>query len=212
MKRILLASLMMLTACATKAPETQQTQSATKEFNAPATTEKAEFIPHTEEAPMKAYLAMNLPYPPYKALAEKVEKEEGVKLTTRGEAHITVVTPIEYDKVLKKHISIAEIHKIAEAAKIQDTEFTPVCIGRGQKELNGKLEKTYFVVVESPALIELRGRIEEAYVKNGGKAQNFVPEKFLPHITLGFTSRDLHQEDGVIKNRTSCIKQLNPAN
>lgn len=189
MKRVLFTSLVMLTACANMK-------------------KKAEFIPHTEEKPMKAYLAMNLPYPSYRSLVEQVEEIEGVALTTRGEAHITVVTPIEYDKILKKHLSIAEIHKIAEEAKIQETEFTQVCIGRGQKEIQGKLEKTYFVVVESPPLIELRARIEKAYVKNGGRPQEFIPEKFLPHVTLGFTSRDLHYEDGIVKDKTSCLYPL----
>lgn len=221
MKRILFASLVMLTACATTtAPTNAPTTSPknpsltplnegdSKVFNAPSTSEKAEFIPHTEEKPMKAYLAMNLPYPPYQTLFEQVQKAEGVTLQNRGEAHITVVTPIEYDKVLKRHLSIAEIHKIAEEAKIQDMEFTPVCIGRGEKEISGKLEKTYFVVVYSSALIDLRGKIEEAYVKNGGKPQDFVPEKFLPHVTLGFTARDLHYEDGVNKNKTSCVYEF----
>lgn len=202
MKRILFASLVMLTACATS---NTATESDFKVFNAPPTTEKAEFIPHTEEKPFKAYLAMNLPYAPYQALHEQLQKAEGITLTTRGEAHITVITPIEYDKVLKKHLSIAEIHKIAEAAKIQDTPYTPVCIGSGQKVIDGKIEKTYFVVVESPGLIDLRGQIEEAYVKNGGKLQDFVPEKFSPHVTLGFTARDLHAEDGVTKQRGSCL-------
>lgn len=179
-------------------------------FNAPSTIEKAEFIPHTEEKPMKAYLAMNLPYAPYKSLYEQIQDAEKIQLNTRGEAHITVVTPVEYDKVLKKHISIAEITKIAEEAKIQDLKFTPVCIGRGEKELNGKPEKVYYVVVDSSDLIDLRGKIEEIYVKNGGRPQEFVPEKFMPHVTLGYTARDLHIEDGVSKNRASCIHQFQP--
>jgi len=202
MKRVLFVSVLIFSACATPPSTTQEG------FYNPATTEKAPFIEHTEEKPMKAYLAMNLPYAPYQALLEQVQKTEGVTLTNRGEAHITVVTPIEYDKVLKKHLSIAEIHKIAAAAKIQDAEFTPVCVGRGQKEINGKLEKTYFVVVDSPALMELRGQIEEAYIKNGGKTQDFVPERFSPHVTLGFTARDLHNEDGVVKNKASCAHQF----
>lgn len=205
MKRILFASLVMLTACATtKTPP----EGDSKVFNAPSTSEKAEFIAHTEEKPMKAYLAMNLPYAPYQALYEQLQKTEGVALNNRGEAHITVVTPIEYDRFLKRHLNIAEIHKIAEEAKIQETDFTPVCIGSGEKELNGKLEKVYFVVVESPALIDLRGKIEEAYVKNGGKPQDFVPEKFFPHVTLGYTARDLHIEDGVTKNKGACLYQF----
>jgi 2'-5' RNA ligase len=210
LKRIFFASLMIsfltLVSCATQKP---QSAADLKKFNAPAVTEKVEFIAHTEEKPMKAYLSMNLPYGPYKDLLEQLQRVEGITLSNRGEAHITVVTPIEYDKILKKHLSIAEIHKIAEAAKIQETAFIPVCVGKGQKELNGKIEKAYFVVVDSPALIDLRGQIEAAYVKNGGKPQHFVPERFFPHVTLGYTARDLHYEDGVIKNKTNCLYQLN---
>jgi 2'-5' RNA ligase len=210
LKRILFASLVMLAACATTTPSPDTFERGTQVFNAPSTTEKAEFIPHTEEKPMKAYLAMNLPYAPYKSLYEQIQDAEKIQLNTRGEAHITVVTPVEYDKVLKKHMSIAEITKIAEEAKIQDLNFNPVCIGRGEKELSGKPEKVYYVVVESSDLIDLRGKIEEAYVKNGGKPQEFVPEKFLPHVTLGYTARDLHIEDGVTKNKNSCIHQFQP--
>lgn len=207
MKRFLFASLLMLMACAHNEPVSTTTN---KNFNAPDTSEKVEFISHTDEdKPMQAYLAMNLPYYPYQKLLEQLQEREGIKLENRGEAHITVVTPVEYEKILKKHLSIAEIHKIAETANIQYSAFTPVCIGKGQKEINGKLEKTYFVVVDSPALIDLRGQIEDAYVKNGGRPQEFVPEKFLPHVTLGYTARDLHYEDGVFKNHASCIYNFN---
>ncbi len=206
MKRILFASLMMLTACATTGPRSPDTfERGIQVFNAPSITEKAEFIPHTEEKPMKAYLAMNLPYAPYNSLYEQVQDSEKIQLNTRGEAHITVVTPVEYDKILKKHLSISEITKIAEEASIQNLRFTPVCLGRSEKELNGKPEKVYYVVVDSSDLIGLRGKIERAYVKNGGRSQEFIPEKFLPHVTLGYTARDLHIEDGVFKNKASCI-------
>jgi len=202
LKRIFFASLVLLTACVTSK---NISEGDSKVFTPPSTTEKAEFIPHMEEKPMKAYLAMNLPYLPYQTLLEQLQSREGITLQNRGEAHITVVTPVEYDKVLKRHLSIADIHKIAIDAGIQDLAFTPTCLGRGEKEINGKLEQTYFVVVDSSALIDLRGKIEEAYVKNGGKAQEFVPEKYHPHVTLGYTARDLHNEDGVVKNQKACI-------
>ncbi|MGZ3745455.1 MAG: 2'-5' RNA ligase family protein [Pseudobdellovibrionaceae bacterium] len=206
----------MLTSCATQAPQASRTPQTTQInsdpslFPKPLTNEKAEFIAHTEKKPMQAYLAMNLPYTPYQAILEQLQKLEGISLVSRGEAHITVITPIEYNRILKKHLKIDEIHKIAEAEKIQETPFTPVCIGKVQKELKGKMEKAYFVVVESPALIELRGKIEEAYVNNGGRPQEFIPERFMPHVTLGFTARDLHLEDGVFKNNTSCLYQFQP--
>jgi 2'-5' RNA ligase len=187
-------TLLVLTACTTL-----------PRFNAPTSKEKAEFVAHTEEKPMQAYLAMNLPYADYKPLFEEVQKTEGLTLKNRGEAHITVISPVEYDKILKKHLSIADIHKIAQEFKIQDAEVHPVCVGRGQKEIKGQMEKTYYVVVDSAALMELRGRIEEAYEKRGGKPQEFVPERFFPHVTLGYTARDLHYEDGVHKDKDSCL-------
>lgn len=192
-----------------KNPEMKETSPQDpKVFNAPDTQIKAEFIKHTEEKPFKAYLAMNLPYAPYQSLLEQVQRVEGVTLSHRGEAHVTVITPVEYDRVLKKYLSIDEIHKIAEEAGIQNISVTPVCIGRGQKEIKGKMEKTYYVVMESPGLVELRGRIEDAYLKKGGKSETFIPERYTPHVTLGFTLRDLHAEDGLVKNSSSCIYQF----
>jgi 2'-5' RNA ligase len=176
-----------------------------KVFNAPTSKDVVEFIPHTEEAPMKAYLAMNLPYPPYQLLLKDVEASEGLSLKNRGEAHITVISPVEYDQILKKHLSIAEIHKVATDFNIQKATFKPVCVGRGEKDLEGKPEKTYFVVVKGDDLIHLRGLVQAAYVKNGGQAQDFDPAKFTPHVTLGYTARDLHVEDGIRKDSGSCI-------
>lgn len=174
-------------------------------FNAPITGESAEFIPHLDEKPMKAYLALNLPYGFYKDLLAKTERSETLSLKNRGEAHITLITPVEYDKILKKHLSIAEIHRIALQANIQQLPFKLLCIGRGQREIDNKLEKTYYAVVEGPALIELRRQIEAAYIQQGGKAQEFIPENFHPHVTLGYTLRDLHFEEGVVKNKSSCV-------
>lgn len=167
--------------------------------------EKAPFIAHSENRPLGSYLAMNLSYAPYKQLLEEVQQVEAVTLKNRGEAHITVISPVEFDKVLKKRLSMKEINKIAEKAKVQEAVFTPVCVGRGQKELSAQLEKTYYVVVDSSALLELRRAIQAAYIKKGGAALDFQPAAFYPHITLGFTSRDLHFEEGVIKNKESCL-------
>lgn len=211
MKRALFASLMILpafmTSCATQKTQTSTSVVApeTKVFNAPSTERRQRFVSHSENRSMGSYVAMNLSYSPYQQLLEEVQKAEDLILKNRGEAHITLISPVEFDKVLKKHLSIKEIEKIALNAKIQDALFNPVCVGRGQKEVEGRLEKTYYVVVDSPELLEIRKAVQAAYVKKGGSAQDFAPESFYPHITLGFTSRDLHFEDGVIKNKESCL-------
>lgn len=168
----------------------------------------AEFIRHSEDKPMQSYLAMNLSYDRYGRLLHVVEEHEHLHLKNRGEAHITVISPVEYDNVLKRHMNIEEINRIAEAAHIEQTPFQEVCIGRGQKVLQGEAEKTYFVVVKAPGLVRIREMVAAAFAAHGGHPQDFRPEIFFPHVTLGFTSRDLFFEDGVIKNESACIQQL----
>jgi 2'-5' RNA ligase len=171
-------------------------------------THTAPFLRHTEDQPMHSYLAMNLPYERYQKLLQTVEAQEGVTLKNRGEAHITVVSPVEYDTVLKKHLSIEEIHVLAETSDIQKIEYKDVSFGGGEKKSEEKSDKTYFVVVTSPGLLNLREKIGQVYKAKGGAADEFRPANFYPHITLGFTDRDLHAEDGVIKDPTACVASL----
>ena len=182
---------------------------APTKFNAPITMEKVAFIPHSENKPMRSYLAMELPFAPYKTLHEDLEKRENLLLKNRGEAHITVISPVEYDQALKKYLPISEINKIALQAQIQNAEIRPVCIGLGAKVLDGVPERTYFVVIESQDLLKIREQIATEYVRRGGNPGKFKAESFFPHVTLGFTQRDLHFEDGVLKNKSSCQFDFN---
>jgi 2'-5' RNA ligase len=126
-------------------------------------------------------------------------------MKNRGEGHITVISPVEYSKVLKNKISMEEINQIALAHRIQSSRFKIVCLGKGTVK---KME-TYFLVLESQDLIHLREEIYEQFVKNGGDMKAFDPHLFYPHITLGFTDQDLHFEQGVVKDRRSCIADIN---
>jgi hypothetical protein len=47
----------------------------------------------------KSHLAMNIPYIPVESLRKEVEKRLGSDLKNRGEAHITVITPPEYERL-----------------------------------------------------------------------------------------------------------------
>lgn len=164
-----------------------------------------EFLTFTEPSQWGSWLQMNLPYPPMRNLQEQVEKAEGVKLKTRGEAHITVVTPVEFWNVLKSKVSMEEINKMAVSLRIQSSDLEVVCLGKGEATLDSRVAKTYFVVVMSKNLIEVRRRINELYISRGGASGSFVPMNYYPHITLGFTDRDLHESDGVIKGSNSCV-------
>jgi 2'-5' RNA ligase len=166
------------------------------------------FIKHEEDKPFGSYVVMNLPYEPVKALYQSIEKKSGQKLITRGEAHITVITPVEFDKVLKRHLTIGEITKIATDASIQSAAFEITCLGKGELKVGRDLLVTYFVVTPSEQLLEIRKAVEQKFISSGGTPGEFNAESFYPHITVGYSKRDLHFEDGVMKDDNACIADL----
>lgn len=127
-------------------------------------------------------------------------------LKSRGEAHITILTPLEFD-ILNTTLSIQEINTIAQTMKIQNIQWTPLCVGYGVDSKNSK-NSTYFVVVKAEEAINLRKKIFEAYLKKHQDLKNFDPLHFYPHITIGFTDRDLHESDGIIKDVQRCFFDL----
>jgi hypothetical protein len=165
------------------------------------------FQKHVGPGAMDTYMVMTVPYLPTSLVRQQLEKWLPRALKNRGEAHITVITPPEAT-ALKGFVDISEMNDIAIAMQIQNTRFYPACIGRGAAALNGKIEQTYFVVVSAPNLVEIRRAIERLYIARGGNPANFVADHYFPHITLGFTARDLFEQDGVIKDRSSCVAPL----
>lgn len=163
------------------------------------------FISHQGEGRFGSYLTMEVHYPPVEKLRQQLESKVGT-LNNRGEAHITVVTPIEYFDVLKeKNVTMDEIDAIAIKHNIQAARYRVVCLARGEAAVEGKKEQTYFVVVASDDLVNIRKSVQDLFVKKGGQAEKFRPEHFFPHITLGFTTRDLHESDGVLKDENLCL-------
>jgi 2'-5' RNA ligase len=152
-----------------------------------------------------AYLGMDLNHEAFSRVREDVEKKIERKLLHRDESHITVITPPEFTEVLSKHLTMKDIESLAAKMKLQEAAFKPTCIGRGQTLIDGKQEQTYYVVVHADRLFHIRRAIRDLYVKKGGQAKRFEPDAFYPHITLGFTKRDLHLQDGVIKDESSCV-------
>lgn len=129
------------------------------------------------------------------------------QIKNRGEAHITIVTPPEW-KILSQKVSNQEAEKLIRGLKKNDYKI--ICLGQGKyfdTKTNKEL-KNYFYVVDFPKAIESRKAIASLYKSRGGD-KDFEAEHFYPHITLGFTDRDLHEQDGVIKNTSSCIEKIN---
>jgi hypothetical protein len=170
--------------------------------------EAQQFVSHHKEGRFGSYLTMTVNFSPLKTLFEQLP---GL-LKNRGEAHVTVVTPVEFYQVLRSKVTMAQIDKIAKQQQIQATKFETVCLGRGQKKGKDqgktKVESTYFVVINAEGLLNIRRKVHALFVKQGGQAEAFDPNHYYPHITVGFSSKDLHQSDGVIKDRTACFAKF----
>lgn len=101
---------------------------------------------------------------------------------------------------------MAEIEKFWSPERIQSSAFREICVGKGQKITSGRTLETYFVVIESSELLQLRRELEAELFRRGNK--KFRATAWQPHITLGFDERDLHEVDGIRKDSSSCVFPL----
>lgn len=159
----------------------------------------------------ESYLSQGFLFEPFSLVRSHVEKHESLTLTHRGEAHMTVVTPPEW-KVLSTLISKTEANKIAASFGLTKAPFKVLCYGRFQKVIDGKKESTYYLVVESKIALEVRHQLAKLFVSRSKDVKTsglFRPDSFFPHITLGFTKQDFHEQDGAIKSEQSCFLPWN---
>ena len=139
------------------------------------------FIEHLGTGFFQSYLTINLPYSPVRSLWKQLEEKLGRSLISRGEGHITVITPPEFTDVLSKKITIQEIHQLAKKMKIQEAEFDVLCIGNGKKTIEGTIEETFFIVVQSEDLLKIRKSVRDLYVARGGSQLSLCQKNFI-HI------------------------------
>jgi 2'-5' RNA ligase len=167
---------------------------------------KMSFMSHTGPGAFDNALAMNMPYESVANVRHQVSRFLGFDLKTfrgwvsQGEAHVTVITPPEFASRLSKYLSIQRIEEIAEQNHIQNSDLQILGLGSGSASINGQMQSTYFLIVYSKNLLAIRQQIYHEYLKNGGPSNSWNPLHFFPHITIGFTLRDLHDQDGVIKD------------
>lgn len=175
------------------------------EVPAALATNNLPFLKHTGPGPFDNALALNVQYEPIIELRKAIETALSKKLVfftgwdPKGEAHVTVITPPEFAQVLGKVMTMDQIHQIATANNIQSADLTILGIGSGKKEIAGKQEETFFLIVESQKLRLIRLQIWQEFVRKGGLPQDWDPTWFFPHITIGYTKQDLHEPD-VLKN------------
>ncbi|RUR06447.1 hypothetical protein [Legionella sp. km772] len=164
------------------------------------------FESHRGEGAFDTALAMNIQHIPVKAIRDRLSLYLHYPLrfftewNKNGEAHITVITPPEYTYILKPFISIDRMEEIAVQNYIQDSDLNVLGLGKGSLPINNRVEETYFIIIKSTNLLKIRHKIYEEFVKNGGDKNAWDPNHFYPHITVGYSLRDLHEADGVIKD------------
>lgn len=200
LQMIFLTFFFFLGACAHQAPRVE---------NKPlATSHQKEWLPQgfvTHDN----WLGMNIDTHPVNEVRTQIEQIGGVPLLSRGEAHITVLTPPEFEKI-KEKMPMNKIEEVAMNMEIQRSKWKPICIGTfADPKSKGKIQnKTYYIVIESDSLIELRREIYRLYLAAGGEVSAFSPHQFYPHITIGYIEKDLHEVDGAIKNTQTCLFDL----
>lgn len=110
-------------------------------------------------------------------------------LKTRGEYHITIISPPELSSAIKKGVW-ASMEVVSDLVKDWKITGEPkyVCVGKQEAGDNA----TYFIVVDWPEAQEFR------------KEQFFLNKRDL-HVTLGFRQSDIHD---VPKDASTCVQKI----
>ena len=100
----------------------------------------------------KNYVSLDLAYPYYKALLNKLELRKKLTLKNRGEAHITIISPPEY-AILLTGIPRETLDNAASEFLKTTPCFEHLCLGVGELKTKVKSSQTYYLVISSAELI-----------------------------------------------------------
>lgn len=154
------------------------------------------------------WLAVPLPFTPIDQLRQKLEAHLKVKLQHRGEAHVTIITPPEWS-ILSQVLNMDELEKLVLKEKLMKSKLKVKCLKKVTATLKGRQEDSWFVAIDSPGMKDFRQEAWRLYVARGGSGDDFKWQRWAPHITVGFTARDLHDEDQVNKEKVDCAMDIN---
>ncbi|KAI7878743.1 hypothetical protein K492DRAFT_132347 [Lichtheimia hyalospora FSU 10163] len=118
---------------------------------------------------------MNLDYKYVEPIAKELNSTEH-PLLNRGESHITVVTPPEFQVLANASVTLDEINNIALQHRIQSSHFRVVCLGREDVQLDDKQYIVYQLIVDSRNLLNIRRAIFRLYASKGGNTALFNPD------------------------------------
>ena len=163
---------------------------------------KQPFVSHPASGTDPGWLALPVSFEPVSRLRSGIESLSGVVLEHRGEAHITLITPPEAAAIREYDpgLTVDVLEAVARPWLDRAAWSTP-----GIGSLSQGDDETWFLVVESPDLRELRRDL--AFVFQLPPAV-FDPEAQDLHVTIGFRNGDIWPPAGS-KTRTSLRPDLN---
>jgi hypothetical protein len=148
-----------------------------------------------------------LPLAPLRQIQSALEEKIGRKLLSHDSAFITVISRAEF-RVVGLTLKMDTLDKIVAKEGSIKAPVKSLCLKKVTTSLAGKTEESWYIDTESEKLLELRQHIWRRFLANGGQTGEFLWKRWAPHITVGFTSADSHDEDRIIKDKSDCIYQL----
>ncbi|KAF9111810.1 hypothetical protein BGX27_004388 [Mortierella sp. AM989] len=211
----LIATLALVASAVMAAPENKNHRSRSIVINKKVLqTSKVPFIPHSGNTLFSNWVGLNVDFKYVKPVFDIVNTTKAFgngTLISRGESHITVILPTEYDKILHPAgVTIEELNALATHKNaLQRSKFSLECLGRVQVVANGEFQQSLQIILKNyKDLIHYREQVFKLFVKKGGNPALFAAENFQPHITLGFRNRDIFSEDGIYKGKNACIHKI----
>lgn len=167
-----------------------------------AVDKRPDFVSHAD------WVAVPLQFASIDQLRQNLEKIIKAKLQNRGEAHITIITPPEWS-ILSQVLKMEDLERLALKERLMKNTFKVKCLKKVTASIKGRGEDSWFVALKSPGMKDFRQEVWRLYVARGGSPEDFKWQRWAPHITVGFTARDLHDEDQINKEKVGCAMEIN---
>lgn len=160
-----------------------------------------------------SHWAVSIPFASISELTEQLKSASDLKLKNRGEAHITILTPDDLKLLQLTPEKTSRILSIAQREPFSHVRFNVSCLGGIQTGNRTTDPKVFYIVVDSEDILNFRRKIREELFDNSACSspdQDFCPDHYFPHITIGFTKSDIHPRvrDKIKKNKETCVAPI----
>ncbi len=159
-------------------------------------------VPFSSQYSEDGALIRSIHYPSVNALIPQLNSLYKLNLEDRREAHITIITPPEFQLSLSKVFTVNEMLN-RYSHNIQQLPFEIECVG-SRKSSNCQ-NQVFYLVVKSPELTSIRYDLaQEANLRarSQGIPSVFKPEAFWANITIGYIKGDVFE---FTKGPESCL-------